>query len=154
MGDTGSMVLGFMLTTLMVKFLTIPIPSLSLVSPVALCLSLFLLPVYDTLRVFLIRFFTGRPPLAPDRNHIHHVLLKLGYNHAQSTIYLISFNVIILGLTYTFQAVGELWLILSMTVMTVTIGALLDRKLMKREAARLAKIIPPEIKLSESHTSV
>ena len=143
-----------MLTSLMVKFLSISSGNEILISPVALCLALFILPVYDTLRVFLIRFFTGRPPLAPDRNHIHHVLLKLGYNHAQSTIYLIGYSVFIIGFTYAFQSIGELWLILCMSVMTTTIGALLDRKLIRRESARLAKIIPPEIKLTETHTSV
>lgn len=154
MGDTGSMLFGFMLTTLMVKFLSLPIESPTLVSPVAISLALFILPVYDTLRVVLIRLVTGKPPLAPDRNHIHHVLLKLGLTHAQSTLWLTLYNIAILSLVTAFQKVGELWLMLIMTIITITIGALLDRKLMRREAARLAKIIPPEIKMSKSHTPV
>ncbi len=154
MGDTGSMVFGFMLTTLMVKFLATPIPPSVILSPVATSLALFILPVYDTLRVFLIRFFTGRHPLSPDRNHIHHVLLKLGLNHAQSTICLASYNILVIAFAVIFQNIGELWIMLIMTLMTVSIGAVMDRKLMRREAARLAKLIPPEIELSKSHTSV
>ncbi|SNS56573.1 UDP-N-acetylmuramyl pentapeptide phosphotransferase/UDP-N-acetylglucosamine-1-phosphate transferase [Ekhidna lutea] len=154
MGDTGSMVFGFMLTVLMVKFLATPIPPSVILSPVATSLALFVLPVYDTLRVFFIRFYTGRPPLAPDRNHIHHVLLKLGLNHAYSTLLLVGYNVLVVTMAVVFQSVGELWLMLIMTTMTVTIGAVLDRKLMKREATRLASLIPPEIKLSKEHTSV
>ncbi|MEQ8906668.1 MraY family glycosyltransferase [Ekhidna sp.] len=154
MGDTGSMVFGFMLTTLMVKFLATPIPPSVILSPVATSLALFALPVYDTLRVIFIRVFTGKPPLAPDRNHIHHVLLKLGLNHAQSTIILVSYNVVMILFAVVFQSIGELWIMLTMTVATVTIGAVLDRKLIRREASRLAKIIPPEIKLSKTHTSV
>lgn len=154
MGDTGSMVFGFMLTILMIKFLAIP-PSISFIkSPVATSLSLFALPVYDTLRVIAIRLFTGRPPLSPDRNHIHHVLLKLGYNHSQSTIVLVIYNVLMILFAVVFQSLGELWIMLFMTVITVVAGALLDRKLIRREAARLAKIMPPEIKLSKTHTSV
>ncbi|WP_370088965.1 glycosyltransferase family 4 protein [Ekhidna sp.] len=154
MGDTGSMVFGFMLTTLMVKFLTTPIPPSVILSPVATSLALFVILVYDTLRVILIRLFTGRPPLSPDRNHIHHVLLKLGLNHAQSTISLVSYNIIVIAFAVVFQNIGELWLMLIMTVVTVIVGAILDRKLMRREAARLAKLIPPEIKMRKSHTSV
>ncbi|MEO9483357.1 MAG: MraY family glycosyltransferase [Ekhidna sp.] len=154
MGDTGSMVFGFMLTALMIKFLTTPSPPSVILSPVATSLALFVLPVYDTLRVFLIRFFTGRHPLSPDRNHIHHVLLKLGLNHAQATICLIGYNILIIMLVVTFQEIGELWVMLAMTLVTVTIGVLLDRKVIKREANRLSKIVPPEIKLSKEHTSV
>lgn len=154
MGDTGSMVFGFMLTTLMVKFLATPIPPSVILAPVATSLALFVLPVYDTLRVILIRLFTGRPPLAPDRNHIHHVLLKLGLNHAQSTICLASYNILVIAFAVVFQSIGELWLMLIMTVSTVGIGIILDRKLMRRETARLAKLIPPEIKVRKSHTSV
>lgn len=155
MGDTGSMLLGFMLSTLMVKFVTTP-PSQQLVtvSPIATSLALFALPVYDTLRVIVIRLLKGKPPLAPDRNHIHHVLLKLGLNHAQSTLCLIGYNMVMIFLVMAFQNAGELWLMLIMATLTIIVGALLDRKLMKREEARLAKIIPPEIKLSKSRTSV
>lgn len=153
MGDTGSMVFGFMLTILMVKFLTTPVPPSVILSPVATSLALFVLPVYDTLRVIFIRLFNGKPPLAPDRNHIHHVLLKLGLNHAQSTIILVVYNIIMILFAVVFQNIGELWIMLIMTVTTVTIGAILDRKLIKRETARLSKIMPPQIKLSKSHTS-
>ncbi|MEP0986305.1 MraY family glycosyltransferase [Ekhidna sp.] len=154
MGDTGSMVFGFILTILMVKFLAVPIPPSVIISPVAVSLALFVLPVYDTLRVFIIRFYTGKHPLSPDRNHIHHVLLKLGYNHASSTLILVGYNILIIGLTLTFQEIGELWLMLTMTIVTVAIGYLLDRKLMRREAARVAQLIPPEIKLSKEYTSL
>lgn len=154
MGDTGSMVFGFVLTVLMVEFLTTPIPPSTILAPVATSLALFVLPVYDTLRVILIRLFTGKPPLAPDRNHIHHVLLKLGFNHAHSTICLVGYNILMLSFAVAFQQIGELWIMLTMTIITISVGALLDRKLMRREAARLAKLIPPEIKMSKSHTSV
>lgn len=150
MGDTGSMMLGFILTVLLVKFLQIPAIDSTLFSPVALVLSLFILPVYDTLRVFLIRFFSGQHPLAPDRNHIHHVLLKSGFNHSQATILLGGFNLLIIGLVFIFQSIGELWLILGMTTTVITIGALLDRRIVRREAARMAKLDASQINMTKS----
>ncbi len=150
MGDTGSMTLGFMLTTLLINFINIPKTSLDFPAPVAVSLALFILPVYDTMRVFLIRFLSGKSPLAPDRNHIHHVLLKFGFNHGRATAILISYNVIMLGGSYFLQYVGNGWLILIMAIITITIGGILDLKLMKREAARTAKLNSSEIKLTKS----
>ncbi|GAB4230591.1 MAG: MraY family glycosyltransferase [Ekhidna sp.] len=150
MGDTGSMMLGFALTVLLIKYLQIPSSMLEQVSPVAIMLSLFILPFYDTLRVFLIRFFSGKHPLSPDRNHIHHVLLKLGLNHGQATISLVTYNVAIVSAVFFFQSVGELWLILIMVLLTVGCGALLDRKVLKRETARMARLVSSEIKMSKT----
>ena len=150
MGDTGSMMIGFILTVLLIKYLQIPIFTLGQASPVALMLSFFVIPVYDTLRVFLIRFFSGKHPLAPDRNHTHHVLLKLGYNHGQATILLVGYNIAIAALVFNLQFIGELWLILSMIVLTTTVGAILDRKVFKREAARMARLISPDMGISKT----
>ncbi len=154
MGDTGSMVLGFMLTILMIKFLTTSTPPSVILFPTTTSLGLFILPIYDTLRVFTMRFYSGRPPLLPDRNHIHHVLLKLGLNHAQSTICLISYNIIIILFTLIVQSTGELWVMLIIMITTIGIGAILDRKLIKRETAILSKLIPPKTEYKKSHTSV
>lgn len=150
MGDTGSMMLGFTLTVLLIKFLHIPVNVSGLISPVAIVFSLFILPVYDTLRVILIRIFSGRHPLAADRNHIHHLLLKLGYNHGQATILLSGFYLLVVVLVFIFQSIGELWLILVMSICAVTIGAILDRKIAKRESARLARLGSSEINMTKS----
>ncbi len=150
MGDTGSMMLGFILTVLFIQFIAIPSSLSGQFSPVAFVLALFVLPVYDTLRVFLIRFFTGKHPLAPDRNHIHHVLLKLGYNHGKATTLLVGYNLLLVILVFSFQSLGELWLILFMCLTTVSIGIILDRKVMKREAARMAKLYSSRMNISKS----
>lgn len=152
MGDTGSMLFGFMLTALMIRFLSTPVPSSLIYAPVATSLALFILPIYDTLRVVTIRLIAGKHPLSPDRNHIHHVLLKMGLSHSQATLYLIGFNVFAIAFAIIFQKIGELWIMLVLASVIITIGALLDRKLIRRESARLAKILPPEIKYSKSDT--
>lgn len=152
MGDTGSMTLGFMISVLLVQFLAVPevvSAGLGIVSPVSVCIALLILPVYDTLRVFFIRFYLGKSPLAPDRNHIHHVLLKLGMNHGQSAILLILHNAMILSFVLFFQELGDTVLIPSAFAFTAVIGVFLDVKVMKREAARTAQLTP-EMKMSKS----
>ncbi|MEM6643459.1 MAG: MraY family glycosyltransferase [Bacteroidota bacterium] len=150
MGDTGSMVLGFALTILMIRFLSHTPQETAFVSPVALVLSIFALPTYDTLRVFIIRFSTGKHPLAPDRNHIHHVLLKLGHTHGTATLILVGFNSSLIAAAYFLQGIGELWLILSLVTITVGLGIALDRKVMKREAARTASLYSSRMNISKT----
>ncbi|MEQ9302801.1 MAG: MraY family glycosyltransferase [Marinoscillum sp.] len=99
MGDTGSLVLGFTVSSLAIKFINVGDGAdfvLPIDSSVGVCVAALILPIFDTLRVFTIRFRNGKNPLDPDRNHLHHGLLKLGMNHAQATSTLLSFNILIL----------------------------------------------------------
>lgn len=141
MGDTGSLTIGFLLMIFMVRFVQTSdsLVSYSFVSPVSICLALFVLPVYDTLRVFIIRFYNGKSPLAPDRNHTHHVLLKLGYNHSKATIILVSFNLLIIAFAFVLQSLGELPIIFIMGLASLSFGFYLDRKLMKKISKRYGK---------------
>ncbi|AGA33051.1 Undecaprenyl-phosphate N-acetylglucosaminyl 1-phosphate transferase [Thioalkalivibrio nitratireducens DSM 14787] len=74
LGDSGSMVLGFVLAWLAVA---ITQPAASGVAPVSIAF-LLLLPAADSLGVFVRRLRRGRNPLAADRTHLHHVLCRAG----------------------------------------------------------------------------
>ena len=150
MGDTGSLILGFILTILLIKSLAIDSLSSWSQSPVSLMVSFFILPVYDTLRVFIIRLSEGSHPLAPDRNHIHHVMLRLGYDHGQATIRLVSFNLAVVALTYSLRSLGDLWLLFSLTFLTVSTGYLLDKKAKKMEESKTSNMVSSDISLSKS----
>ena len=86
MGDTGSQFLGFSAGTLSVMLTQRANMALSPVLP----LLLLGLPILDTLAVMTQRIYERRSPFAPDKNHIHHKLLALGFDHyeAVSLIYL------------------------------------------------------------------
>lgn len=140
MGDTGSLVLGFTLSALMIKFIDLnyllsPKSAYFLQAPIALSFALLVLPVYDTLRVFIIRFLAGRSPMSPDQNHVHHILLKLNFSHSQATLSLVAFNVIIVSVAYSLQFLGNNWLSLIVLSLAITFGATLDLILRKRIAA-------------------
>ncbi len=88
MGDTGSLVTGFIIAVCSVQFVeTLPIPN----APVIVLGALFL-PVLDTLRVFVIRVLNGVSPFAPDKNHLHHKLMGLGLNQVRSVLILVFLN--------------------------------------------------------------
>lgn len=82
MGDTGSLVLGFVISVLSIKLIQLN-PADSLVIPHApvFVLSIVAIPVFDTLRVFALRMWAGKSPFTPDKTHIHHLLTLNGWGH-------------------------------------------------------------------------
>jgi UDP-GlcNAc:undecaprenyl-phosphate GlcNAc-1-phosphate transferase len=89
MGDTGSMVIGFMLAYQAISFLHVThnenVFSV-ITNPPVLVMAIFSFPLMDTLRVFIIRIIKKRSPFSADRNHIHHNLLSLGFKHWQISL--------------------------------------------------------------------
>ena len=88
MGDTGALLLGYLLATMSVlglfKFYAIisfAVPFMALA-----------LPILDTVFAIIRRVLKGQSPMAPDRGHFHHRLLDLGFSQKQAVfiIYLIS----------------------------------------------------------------
>ena len=80
MGDAGSQFLGFTIGVLVIMLMEQPPSAMSAAVP----LLLLGLPVLDTAMVMLVRLKQGRSPFAPDRNHIHHRLLSLGFRHHEA----------------------------------------------------------------------
>jgi UDP-GlcNAc:undecaprenyl-phosphate/decaprenyl-phosphate GlcNAc-1-phosphate transferase len=83
MGDTGSLVLGFVIAVLCVRLIQLnPFNSGLLNHSPVFVLSIVFIPVFDTMRVFMIRIWQGMSPFSPDKNHIHHLLTNNGWSHS------------------------------------------------------------------------
>lgn len=80
MGDTGSLTLGYILSFLAVRYSAYT-PALAPLSEGALVVafSTLIVPVFDVIRVVLVRARTHRGLFSPDRNHIHHKFLAMGF---------------------------------------------------------------------------
>lgn len=59
---------------------------------------IFGLPIFDTAFAMLRRMLTGRSPMSPDRGHIHHRLVDMGFSQKQSVFILYAMSGV-LGLT-------------------------------------------------------
>lgn len=84
MGDTGSLTIGFVLAFLSLKLsmkndALQPFPDNGLL----ISFTLLVVPVFDAIRVSVVRMFHRRSPMAPDKNHIHHKLLRAGCSNYQ-----------------------------------------------------------------------
>ncbi|WP_321518094.1 MraY family glycosyltransferase [uncultured Bacteroides sp.] len=89
-GSTGSLTLGFMISYLAIHFaMNIPNSYASFRSPFIIVLSILFIPLFDGLRVILVRAYRGRPFFQPDRRHIHHKLIDAGISHSMAMVSLI-----------------------------------------------------------------
>lgn len=79
MGDTGSLTLGFILAFLLVKY-SMDNPHVMPFRRDSLLLSctMLIVPVFDVVRVILVRVLHHRPVFGADKNHIHHKLMRAG----------------------------------------------------------------------------
>jgi UDP-N-acetylmuramyl pentapeptide phosphotransferase/UDP-N-acetylglucosamine-1-phosphate transferase len=135
LGDTGSLLIGLILGVMMVRFLQ-PEPSVKglavIKSTPAVAISLFIIPLFDTLQVFTTRVVQGKSPFKADRQHIHHRLLELGFNHLQSTVILLSLNLVFFIICYLLQDFGTIFLIIIQLVISILLLRILILKAKKR----------------------
>ncbi|MBI4695917.1 MAG: undecaprenyl/decaprenyl-phosphate alpha-N-acetylglucosaminyl 1-phosphate transferase [Gammaproteobacteria bacterium] len=82
MGDAGSQFLGFSAGVFVVVLTQQSNPALSPAMP----LLLLGLPIIDTFLVMGQRIYEGHSPFKPDRNHTHHKLLALGFDHYEAVL--------------------------------------------------------------------
>lgn len=82
MGDCGSQFLGFSVGVLVVILTQKTNPALS----PSMTLLLLGLPIIDTFIVMGQRVWERRSPFSPDRNHIHHKLLNIGFDHYEAVV--------------------------------------------------------------------
>jgi len=135
MGDTGSTIVGLIILVQVVLFneknigytSAFPIKSAPAVSIAAL-----IIPLYDTLRVFIIRMSRGRSPFSADKNHLHHCLLKLGFTHVQSTFIIVFANICFITLALFLQNIGIFWLVLIIMCIATSLSLLLEYLVKKR----------------------
>ncbi|HKR07102.1 MAG TPA: MraY family glycosyltransferase [Bacteroidia bacterium] len=108
MGDTGSLVIGFLLICFAVNLLNLNNVSphdVLAISPSFVFAVLFI-PVYDIARVSLIRILNRESIFKADRNHIHHMILRHGFGHGLASLMLAAFNIFIIVLEYILSSLN------------------------------------------------
>ena len=102
MGDTGSLVLGFIVAVLCVQLMKVnAIRPISVVPNIYIfTLGIVMIPVFDTLRVFGTRIWKGRSPFSADKTHIHHLITNKGFTHSFAARIICIFHGFILILVY------------------------------------------------------
>ena len=91
LGDGGSLVLGFICSLYVMRVIQSGNEVVS-ESTISLTLAVLAIPVFDTLRVMTARIVAKRSPFSPDKTHLHHMFIRLGYSHVITALNVIFLN--------------------------------------------------------------
>ena len=85
MGDAGSLILGYVLAYLAIKYMMVTEQDIYTdINPILIPYSLFIVPVFDLVRVALTRLASGEQMFHADQRHIHHIMMRCGLTMHQA----------------------------------------------------------------------
>ncbi len=103
-GDGGTLMLGVLMTMFVFSSLSSRSTCARLdykcFSVIAYTLAVLCIPVFDTLRVMLNRMFKGCSPFRPDKTHLHHLFIDMGFSHLGAAAFIIFINALIVLVWY------------------------------------------------------
>ena len=98
-GDGGTLLLGTAMTIAVFYFLHSGSPCAALeqdgVGLVAFTLAVLAVPVFDTLRVMTLRMARGNSPFNPDKTHLHHLFIEMGFSHVATAGSILALNTLV-----------------------------------------------------------
>jgi UDP-N-acetylmuramyl pentapeptide phosphotransferase/UDP-N-acetylglucosamine-1-phosphate transferase len=130
LGDTGSMLIGFLLAVFAISFLehnAAKTDGTRLITAPALSLAILILPILDTIRVIFVRSFTKKSIFKADHNHIHHMVLSVSKSHNKAAAILLFINICFIVLTILLRSLGNTILIISLLIIGLLLVFLLSQ---------------------------
>ncbi|MBQ8257743.1 MAG: undecaprenyl/decaprenyl-phosphate alpha-N-acetylglucosaminyl 1-phosphate transferase [Bacteroidaceae bacterium] len=125
-GDGGTLVIGTMMSMFVINILK----DTSLSAPFAqegmglipFTLSVLAVPVFDTLRVMSARIIRGNSPFNPDKTHLHHLFIELGFSHIGTTVSILSLNFLVIVAWFVAYKMGasvdvQLYIVLALSIL-------------------------------------
>lgn len=163
MGDTGSLSLGFSLAVLTILFIDrngtmADFEGWKFNAPIASGVALLIIPIYDTSRIFIKRAMKGKSPMAPDKSHVHHFLLRMGLRHDQVSLTLVLIKVTFIALIFLGSGLSDHVLLPLVVLFAVVLGLRMDFMTLNR-VKKFSKKQPPILSLRAKkkvshHTSI
>ena len=142
MGDTGSLTIGLVLSFLAIKVFNIPdiekIHGLNY-NILVVAISPLMLPCFDVVRVFMHRVRNGRNPFLPDRSHIHHKLLAIGFKQSHALITIVCLDMLLVVCNVLLSLVLQVTLVIFADVLILLIGNIILTRLIRKREVRLGK---------------
>jgi UDP-N-acetylmuramyl pentapeptide phosphotransferase/UDP-N-acetylglucosamine-1-phosphate transferase len=137
MGDTGTLVIGMMLSILSIRFLNFNErmdmqSGIRFYAPIAAVIAFNIVALTDTVRIIIIRLLKGISPFTADKRHIHHALIRLGWTHQKAVITLACIQICFLFLVVVLRSFSEYVLLPLVLVIATLLSVALDRILLKR----------------------
>lgn len=130
MGDSGSLIVGFILALFAIKFIQHNEVLNNVYIPNAPTIAILILavPLFDTLRVFTHRIASGIGPFVADRNHIHHFIIDNGFSHLRATILLSLCSIAVVSISCYFFAQSSVSYSFTGLIVTFILYSLIFRR--------------------------
>lgn len=155
-GDGGTLVIGMMMSMFAISILgqnsVCADYAESGLSLVAMTLAILAIPVFDTLRVMTSRIIRGTSPFHPDKTHLHHLFIELGFSHAGTTMSILTLNFLVVTTWFISYKLGatievQLYIVIALSILTTFVFYSYASKKMQKQGKtlvffrRLAKIM-------------
>lgn len=145
MGDTGTLTIGFALSYLAIQFIN---QNFSLVSEsplrfsasISTAVCILIIPIFDTLRVIVLRLRRFQSPFKADRNHLHHQFLTMGFSHQKATLTLGAINLFFIGLALVLRNQPDHVILPIVVVICLIINQTIKVVLRKKQHAAVNRI--------------
>lgn len=128
MGDSGAYIIGFVLAVSSIKLINqiaispVQIFGININSAYGIIAALLMVPIFDTLRVFVLRIYQKNSPFKANTDHIHHKLLSVGFNHLQTTLILLIFTVLLVLLALLLRNFSINYCIFTLFITTLSLN--------------------------------
>lgn len=141
MGDTGALLLGFLIAMVTIKFININHfldhdDKFHFTGTIATALAVLFVPLFDTLRTVTVRLIKRKSPFTADKNHTHHALLRLGLNHRQVSLLLGGISLVLIGVAIALRTVGDIILVPSLILIGIVFSFILDYLILRKMLSR------------------
>lgn len=133
MGDAGSMFVGLSVVWLLILGSQSESPSFRPVT----ALWLIAVPFWDMCAITIKRIVQGRNPFKPDRDHLHHIFLRIGYSAKHSLVAIVSFSTLCAG----FGLLGECLILPESLMFALFIGCFMGYYYALKHIWKLTKLI-------------
>ncbi|MEG1916130.1 MAG: MraY family glycosyltransferase [Muribaculaceae bacterium] len=95
-GDGGTLVMGFIMSVFVVYALRADSSCEIFINKgaglISFTLAVMCVPIFDTIRVMSTRIIRGKSPFHPDKTHLHHLFIDMGFSHIGTTIFILTLN--------------------------------------------------------------
>ena len=106
---------------------------INLKSAPSISIGILIIPLFDTLRVIILRLRDRKNLFVADHRHIHHMMLRAGFSHKEATLYISLFNIFVIAVAFLLDSIGIFWLGLVLLALCLTATFILSRFVARKE---------------------
>lgn len=137
MGDTGALVIGMLLAILAIHFINLnfalPLDApYKFLSSIGTAACFIIIPLVDTSRIIILRLLKGKSPFKPDKNHIHHAIMRMGKTHSQTTLILAGTHCFYIAMALILNDLSERYVLLGVIALSIVLSVTIDRLIIRR----------------------